>query len=210
MPYGGRDNAKCQACGSLERHRLLWLYLQRKTDFFEAPLRVLHFSPRACFQERFRALENLDYNTADMSEGCDLRFDIQDIRGDVGTFDVILAVHVLEHVPDDRKAMREIRRILNPGGWAILQVPIFPLVLPSGPLIPVTTIEDKNITTPEERLKHYGHPEHLRAYGEDYFERLFKSGFRVSTMHADAILTGDEMGRYRTSFENIYRCGRAA
>jgi SAM-dependent methyltransferase len=120
LTYGlsPRPNALCPRCGSLERHRLIWLYLAEKTNFFTARLKVHHFAPERCFQGRFKSMSNLDYITADLnSPFADRKIDITAIPFEDETFDCVLCSHVLEHVPDDRKAMREIYRILKRGVW---------------------------------------------------------------------------------------------
>ncbi len=173
LPFGPRNrpDAQCPRCHSVERHRLLWLYLQSRTDFFERPMKVLHFGALYCMQRVIERLVNVDYVTADLvDEAAMLRMDISDIRFDDATFDCVLSMHVLEHVPDDRKAMREILRVLKPGGWAVLQVPI----------IRDATFEDPAITTPADRLKHYGQSDHVRAYGPDFADRLAEAGFDVT------------------------------
>ncbi len=167
-----RPNACCPRCGSLERHRLLWLYLQQKTNLFRDKLRVLHFAPEKIFQDALRTLPNLDYVSADLySPLAMVKMDITDITFPDDSFDVILCSHVLEHIPDDRKAMAELYRVLKPGGWAILQVPIDPKL--------DTTYEDPSIVTPEERKRHFGQDDHVRWYGRDYGDRLKQAGFNL-------------------------------
>lgn len=121
MPYGyvnSRENALCPHCLALERHRLMWLYLQNETDFFEAPARVLHIAPEYCFLKRFGRLPQLDYVTADLeSPLAKVKMDVQRIPFPDGEFDVIFCNHILEHVDDDRQAMRELFRVMRPGGW---------------------------------------------------------------------------------------------
>ncbi len=178
LPYGytkqtGRDNALCPRCLSLERHRLMYLYLRDKTDFFIKDLKVLHIAPEQCFYKRFRALENLDYTTGDLeSPIADVHFDIQEIPFANETYDVVICNHVLEHVDDDTKAMSEIYRILKPGGFAILQVP--------QDADAEKTYEDPTITDPSEREKHFLQKDHVRLYGLDYAERLSSVGFKVT------------------------------
>ncbi len=175
LPYGrkSRSNALCPKCLSLERHRLIWLYLERKTDFFTAKNKMLHVAPELCFMDRFEAIENLDYITADIeSPLAKVKMDLHDIPFEEHTFDVIFCNHVLEHVEDDIQCLKEMQRVLKPGGWAILQVPFFyPL--------PKVTYEDKSITDPREREKEFGQDDHVRMYGEDYAERLRSVGFEV-------------------------------
>ncbi|MEQ8627299.1 class I SAM-dependent methyltransferase [Ekhidna sp.] len=175
LPYGrkSRSNALCPKCLALERHRLIWLYLKRKTDFFTKEAKMLHVAPELCFMSRFDALENLEYITGDIeSPLAKVKMDIHEIPFEDNSIDIIFCNHVLEHVDDDKKALREMRRVLKPGGWAILQVPFFyPL--------PKTTYEDKNIVDPKEREKAFGQDDHVRMYGEDYGARLAESGFQV-------------------------------
>lgn len=118
LPYGrsGRDNALCPSCLSLERHRLMYLYLQRKTPFFKADLKLLHVAPEYCFIDRFEKMKNLDYITADIeSPLAKVKMDIHQIPFEANTFDVTFCNHVMEHVDDDIKAMSELHRVLKPG-----------------------------------------------------------------------------------------------
>jgi SAM-dependent methyltransferase len=175
LPYGniGAVNRLCPKCLSLERHRLMWLYLQNETEFFTKNLKVLHIAPEQSFHKRFRKLTNLDYTTADLvSPLADLHFDIMNIPLDDNSFDVVICNHVLEHVPNDIDAMKEIYRILKPDGWAILQVPINSDF--------ETTFEDPSITTPKEREKAFGQYDHVRWHGRDYQSRLESAGFKVN------------------------------
>ncbi|MCE7058063.1 class I SAM-dependent methyltransferase [Algoriphagus sp. AGSA1] len=173
LPYGriARTNALCPNCLSLERHRLMWLFLKEKTDFFSAPLRVLHVAPEHCFIERFEALPNLDYITADIeSPLAKVKMDVHDIPFPENSFDVVFCNHVLEHVEDDIRACAEFNRVLKPDGWGILQSPVYPIKC---------TLEDKSIKAPSERERIFGQRDHVRKYGEDYAERLRKSGLLI-------------------------------
>ncbi len=128
LPYGriARENALCPNCLALERHRLMWLFLQEKTNFFTAPLKVLHVAPEHCFIKRFEALPNLDYITADIeSPLAKVKMDVHEIPFPDNTFDVVFCNHVLEHVDDDLLACSEFNRVLKPGGWGILQSPVY-------------------------------------------------------------------------------------
>jgi len=117
-----RPNARCPRCGSLERHRLLWLYLRNKINFFSDHLKVLDIAPIHFFQKKCKKLKNLDYISADISSPIAMiKMDITDINLHDNQFDCIICYHVLEHILDDEKAMRELFRVLKPGGWAILQ-----------------------------------------------------------------------------------------
>jgi SAM-dependent methyltransferase len=175
LPYGRinpRSNALCPGCLSLERHRLIWLYLKKKSNFFDAKLKVLHVAPEACFIKRFEKQHGQNYITADIeSPLAKVKMDIHKIPFEANTFDVVLCNHVLEHVENDIQAMREINRVLKPGGFSILQVPFF---IP----IPETTFEDTSITDPREREKVFGQDDHVRKFGHDYPKRLEKAGLK--------------------------------
>jgi SAM-dependent methyltransferase len=176
MPYGRlrpRQNALCPNCLSLERHRLMWLYLKERSSFFEGKWKVLHVAPEACFIPRFEKIHGEGYITADIeSPLAKVKMDIHAIPFPENTFDVVLCNHVLEHVKDDIQAMREIRRVLKPGGFAILQVPFFN---PVGE----KTFEDDTVTDPREREKIFGQNDHVRKYGHDYPQRISASGLKA-------------------------------
>ena len=175
LPYGyedQRENALSPSTLSLERHRLMWLYLQDKTDFFTAQKKVLHMAPEQCFLSIFRKQKNLDYTTADLySPIADVKADICDLPFDDHTFDVVFCNHVLEHITDDTKAMQELYRVLKPGGMGIFQIP--------QDLSRTTTFEDDTITDKKERAKIFGQYDHVRVYGRDYFDKLRSIGFKV-------------------------------
>ncbi len=176
LPYGyGKQRANALAPGSLslERHRLLWLYIKNKTDFFSAPLKVLHIAPEQAFLKNFKKQKNLDYITADLySPLADVKADITNLPFKNNEFDVIFCNHVLEHILDDTKAMQELYRVLKKGGWGIFQIP--------QDLNREFTYEDSNITDPKERAIHFGQYDHVRIYGKDYFDKLRKVGFQVT------------------------------
>lgn len=193
LPYGrivSRQNALCPGCLSLERHRLIWLYLKEDTDFFTSSKKVLHIAPEPCFLDRFKQLTNLEYVTADLeSPLADVKMDIHEMPFDDNSFDVVICNHVLEHVEDDIKALSEIYRVLKNGGWAILQVPFFyPL--------PNTTINDPTITDPIEREKLFGQDDHVRKYGKDYAERISSVGFKVKEENFVSTFNEDELISY--------------
>jgi SAM-dependent methyltransferase len=176
LPYGRinpRPNALCPNCLSLERHRLIWLYLKEQTNFFSTKLDVLHIAPEPCFMKRFEKQHGEKYITADIeSPLAKVKMDIHQIPFPENHFDVVLCNHVLEHVADDIKAMREIHRVLKPGGWAIMQVPFFSPV-------PETTYEDASITNPREREKAFGQDDHVRMFGKDYAQRIARAGLKA-------------------------------
>jgi SAM-dependent methyltransferase len=149
----------------------MWLFLREKTDFFTSNLRVLHIAPEHCFIERFEALPNLDYVTADIeSPLAKVKMDVHDIPFPDNSFDVVFCNHVLEHVTDDLKACSEFNRVLRPGGWGILQSPVYNLE---------RTLEDNSITDAAEREQIFGQRDHVRKYGKDYATRLRNSGIKI-------------------------------
>jgi SAM-dependent methyltransferase len=173
VPDPARLNAVCPWCGSHIRHRNLWLYLRERTDLLGAPARVLHVAPEYVLQERLRSLPQLDYLSADLESPLAMaHFDITAIPFEDDSFDVVLCSHVLEHVPDDRRAMRELRRVLRPSGWGVIQVPV--------DYTRTETLEDPAIVSPDERERVYWQSDHLRLYGQDFPRRLEEEGFRVT------------------------------
>ncbi|WP_423819529.1 class I SAM-dependent methyltransferase [Salinimicrobium sp. TIG7-5_MAKvit] len=193
LPYGygqQRENVLSPSTLSLERHRLLWLYLKDHTTFFTAPHKVLHFAPEQAFYKRFRKLNNLHYTTTDLNSPlADVKADICDLPFEDNSFDFILCNHVLEHIPDDTKAMQEIYRILSPGGTAILQIP--------QDLNREKTFEDDSITDPAERAKIFGQYDHVRVYGRDYFDKLREVGFRVEEVNLTSQMDLQLVDKYR-------------
>jgi len=193
LPYGyeqQRENVLSPSTLSLERHRLLWLYLKNETDFFNRKLKVLHFAPEQAYYKRFRKLNNLEYTTTDLNSPlADVKADICDLPFADESFDFILCNHVLEHIPDDRKAMQELYRILRPGGTAILQIP--------QELDRAETFQDDSITDPKERAKIFGQYDHVRVYGRDYFDKLREVGFNVVEADYTSELTSSEIDKYR-------------
>lgn len=193
LPYGyenQRENVLSPSTLSLERHRLLWLYLQRETGFFRDKLQVLHFAPEQAFYSRFRKLKNLDYTTTDLNSPlADVKADICNLPFKDNSYDFILCNHVLEHIPDDTKAMQELYRVLKPGGTAILQIP--------QDLLRDTTFEDNTITSQKERARIFGQYDHVRVYGRDYFDKLREIGFKVDEVDYSSTLTPKEIDRYR-------------
>jgi len=179
-----RSDARCPVCRCLERHRLDWLFLQLKTDLFIGkPKKMLHVAPENIFESKFKKLPYLQYVTADLNNPMVMyNFDITGIPFPENSFDVIYCSHVLEHVPDDRKAMREFLRILRIGGWALLQVPI------TG----TRTFEDPSITDPYERRRLFGQEDHVRRYGPDYKNRLEEAGFKVTSYRASDFIENEE------------------
>jgi len=204
LPYGrmeSRANALSPDSMALERHRLMWLYLQRKTDFFSAPLKVLHIAPEYCFIRRFKSMKNLDYTTGDLeSPWADVKMDINAMPFADNSFDVVFCNHVLEHIPDDRHAMKEILRVMKPGGWSILQVPQNYEM--------ENTDEDFTVTDPREREKRFRQNDHYRLYGRDYGRRLREAGFDVTEDKLVEELPAEEVKRYALPEHEIIYVGR--
>ncbi len=177
LPYGygkQRENALSPSTLSLERHRLMWLFLKDDTSFFTSTekQKVLHIAPEQCFLDIFRKQKNLDYITSDLeSPIADVKADICDLPFKDNEFDVVFCNHVLEHIPDDTKAMQELYRVLKPNGMGIFQIP--------QDINRAETFEDNSITDPKERAKIFGQYDHVRVYGSDYFDKLRSIGFKV-------------------------------
>ena len=162
----------CPRCHAIERHRWMWLYLQEHTDILMAQTRLLHFAPEFCFYRLFRRMANVHMIGTDLRDNgrIGLFQDITQLAFPDAAFDAVICNHVLEHVPDDRRAMAELYRVLQPGGWAVINVPV---------RMDQLTYEDFSITTPAAREQHFGQSDHVRWYGYDFVDRLSAAGFNV-------------------------------
>ena len=193
LPYGygkQRENVLSPSTLSLERHRLFWLYLKNETDFFTAKKKVLHFAPEQAFYKRFKKMPNLDYVTTDLNSPlADVKADICNLPFEDNTFDVIFCNHVLEHIPDDTKAMQELYRVLKVGGLGIFQIP--------QDLSREKTFEDNSIIDKKERQNIFGQYDHVRIYGRDYFEKLRSVGFKVDEVDYTKTLSEAKIDKYR-------------
>ena len=192
LPYGyenSRENVLSPSTYSLERHRLLWLFLKTNTDFFTNAKKVLHFAPEQAFFKRFKKMKNLDYTTTDLNSPiAAIKADICELPFASNSFDFILCNHVLEHIPDDLKAMQELFRVMKPGGMGIFQIPL--------DMNRKTTFEDDSITDPKQRAKIFQQYDHVRIYGLDYFKRLESCGFKVEKVDFTKTLSEDEVYKY--------------
>jgi len=200
LSYHSRENVLCPGCGSLERHRLLYLYFKNKTDIFTERLKVLHFAPEYIFENLFRKSANVTYTTVDLlAPAVNVTADIMHVPYRSTVFDVVICNHVLEHIPDDRKALQELYRVLRPDGWAVLQVPI--------DLKLEQTFEDSSVVTPEDRLRFFGQEDHVRQYGRDYIVRLKEAGFSVTVDDYVNTLSPNIVKKYvLDAHEHIYIC----
>ena len=186
----------------MQRHRLIWLYLFAKTDLFNGqPKNMLHIAPERQLSQLFQRTAYLDYLSGDLFDpSAMVRIDVTSIQYPDNAFDVIYCSHVLEHVLDDRKGMREIFRVLKPGGWAILQVPVTAQL----------TFEDTAVIRPEDRERVFGQYDHVRQYGPDYADRLAEAGFSV---RVDGFVRGlgkRTVKRFGLAVdENVYFCRKS-
>ncbi|MDG1058809.1 MAG: methyltransferase domain-containing protein [Flavobacteriaceae bacterium] len=191
-----RQNALCPGTLSLERHRLLWLYLDRKTTFLTDSIRVLHIAPEQVFYKKFKSFSHWDYTTSDLhSPLADVKADICALPFEDNSYDFILCNHVLEHIPNDLKAMEELYRVLKPGGTAILQVPLEE--------DRENTFEDDAITDQRERTRIFGQYDHVRVYGQDYYNRLEEVGFKATAVDFIKEISAADVKRFALPTERI-------
>ena len=192
IPYGYnrvRKNALSPSTYSLERHRMLWLYLKNETNVFSKKIKLLHFAPEAAFHGIFKKSNNISYDTIDLNSPlAKIKADICNLPLEDNTYDFILCNHVLEHINDDIKAMSELYRVLKKGGIGIFQIPI--------DINRDKTFEDSSIKDPKERNKVFGQYDHVRIYGMDYYDRLRSVGFSVEQIKYADNLTKDEIKKY--------------
>ncbi|BCX02957.1 MAG: type 11 methyltransferase [Candidatus Roseilinea sp.] len=192
--------AFCPVCWSLQRHRLIWLFLQQQSLLSNhVPLRLLHIAPEPALAAKFRAIAHIRYISADLHDPRAMeRMDINDIRHPAGAFDATLCSHVLEHVADDRRAMRELHRVLVSGGWALILAPAR-----EGP-----TIEDPTIKDPNERERRFGQHDHVRIYGyTDLMQRLRNAGFNVEVYTSEQVASPRDVQRFGLSpSERLWLC----
>ncbi|MGD1848210.1 MAG: methyltransferase domain-containing protein [Salibacteraceae bacterium] len=186
---GFRLNSICPHCRSKERDRLLWLYLNDYSSLLATPIRLLHMAPEVSLKPVFQNHPNVEYLNGDLDPKlADLELDLTQLDFQDESLDALICNHVLEHIPDDRRAMREVLRVLKPGGWAILQVPIAQKL--------DTTIEDPELEDPVEREKRFGQYDHVRIYGKDYGERLKSCGFDLTVVTPESLVAEEGIWKY--------------
>ncbi len=189
----------CPRCNSKARHRRDWLFLQEKTNLFSEPTRLLHVSPKYALSRRLTKMPHIEFVGVDLETRPHVSHivDITAIPFDSESFDAIICIHVLEHVENDRKAIQEFHRVLKPGGWALISVPID---------FSRATYEDASVVAPEERKKHFGEEQHVRVYGTDFFQRLKAGGFAVR-LDRGVDVPADTKARYGLlDNENVFYC----
>jgi predicted SAM-dependent methyltransferase len=183
---GRRQNAMCPPCAALDRERLVALYLQRRTTLYETGGRVLHVAPENGLARQLRQVASIRYVSVDVANEVVMamvRMDVARLGFPSQSFDVAICNHVLEHVEDDAVAMKELYRVLAPGGWAIVQVPIS--------VVDAHTYEDARWQSASDREREFGQADHVRIYGADYRDRLRRHGFAVETLTAAEAFGGD-------------------
>ena len=199
LPYGYirlRPNALSPGTLSLERHRMLWLYLQSHTSWWNEEKKVLHIAPEQIFYKLFRKNPRWDVTTLDLySPLADIKADIRQMPLEDQVYDLVFCNHVLEHIPEDRQAMQEIYRVLKPGGTAVLQIPLDSRRQ--------ETFEDPGITDPEERTRLFGQYDHVRVYGMDFFDRLQEVGFITEAIAVKDLFTPDEIRQFALDADEI-------
>ena len=204
LPGGenNRANVKCPGCGTLERHRLLWLFLTQKIKIAEREILLLDIAPDQTLQKKFNVFKNINYVSIDIDSVFAMRkMDLTNLSFDDNSFDAVLCYHVLEHIEDDKKALKEIYRVMKNGAWAILQSPV--------DLNKEYTYEDSNIKSEEDRLKIFGQKDHVRIYGKDYVDRLRNPGFKVEEINYVKSFAPEEIKKYGLDEnEIIYFCKR--
>ena len=206
LPYGyvtSRENALCPNCLSLERHRLLWLWLVRESDIGRGAMalpKMLHIAPEVALMRKFRKMYASTpdrYVTADLeSPLADMHFDVQQIPLEAESFDAIICNHIMEHVEDDHKALNELYRIMRRGGWGVILSPV--------ELEREKTFEDDTITDPAERTRIFGQYDHRRIYGRDYAARLREAGFEVYDIDYKNELSKAEQELYALPADHLY------
>ena len=204
LPYGYkniRSNALSPSTLSLERHRLLWLFLKNETSIFTSPTKLLHIAPEQAYYKRLKQCSNIEYTSLDLNSPiADINADIKNMPFDNGSFDIVICNHVLEHIEEDDLALSEIYRVLKKGGFSILQIPLDKKQS--------TTYEDETIKSPELRKKHFGQYDHVRMYGMDFFNKLNDVGFESQPVYYSDRFSKIDKTKYGIENEDIIPLAR--
>lgn len=178
--FRSRPRGYCPRCNSKARHRRVWLHCLQETDLVSARISLLHVAPKYCLSRRLSRMPNLDYSALDLEPGPNITVvgDLTSLEMSSETFDAIVCIHVLEHIEDDGAAIREMWRVLKPGGWAVVNVPM---------RLDVPTHEDASIVSAADRRRVFGEADHVRTYGYDLVGRLEAAGFDVSLFPGDSL-----------------------
>lgn len=191
LPAGisARQNAICPGCGSYERHRLLWIALE-SLQLTGLGGRLLHVAPEPCLTRKFR--KAFEYLSIDLEGSRAMRaMDVTNLEFPDEEFDLVICNHVLEHIPADHKALSELYRVMKPGAYGSIQVPMKGEV----------TEEDLKITDLKLREALYGQADHVRQYGSDFRERLKSAGFEVISLPKEKLASGQELSRLSVACE---------
>ncbi len=196
-----RPNAICWRCGAHERQRSLWLYLERHPELLGGG-ELLHFAPEWCLERRLRQVPGLRYRTADLDSRLgELQLDITAIALPDDSVDAILCSHVLEHIEDDRAAIAELARILKPGGWLLVMVPL--------DITRERTWEDPTIVAPADRERAFWQHDHVRLYAPDVADRLRAPGLEVERVRWTQQLGPELAARHRLlDADDVFHCVR--
>jgi predicted SAM-dependent methyltransferase len=173
------DQYSCYGCGITDRDRLYILFIKR---YIKAGKKynIIEFAPRPALSKMLKALPDIAHRSSDLfMNDVDDRLDLQNLYlYKDNSVDFFICSHILEHVEDDIKAMKELYRILRPGGTGITMVPIVTTV--------TETKEDASITNAALRIKYFGQSDHVRLYAkQDFIQRLESVGFKVNLYGVD-------------------------
>ena len=203
LAYGDppRASVRCPVCGSLERHRAIWLYLTGPSGVLDRPCEVLDVAPAPFLGDLLARRPGVKYLSIDLASPVAMRqMDVTRLDLPDATYDLVLCSHVLEHVPDDRAAMRELLRVLRPGGMAILQTPWAP--------DESATDEDATIADAHERERRFGQADHVRRYGRDLLERLAEAGWSIELIDVVSAFGSHAVARHRLATDDPIMLGR--
>lgn len=193
----GREGALCPVCNSFERFRMLYLFIDHNSDhlFHKNAKRILHIAPEREIEKRLRNVSGMEYLSADLENpDAMIKMDITDIHFEDNHFDAIFCCHVLEHIKDDSQALKEMYRVLSPGGNAVIQVP--------GPLN--KTFEDTSDMDPADRRYVFRHESHYHLFGLDLVDRMAEVGFSASCIYASNIIDDSKCVQYGVKQQRVF------